>query len=147
MIAYEIQLRYVIRDKIQSEKQSKKNIFCWEKNFVRKKYLSQISSRTDSNQSELSRTNQCLSQQLSGIYLYIPQEEKSTGCQQGYLDSKLDCPKLHSLVPYRLQHNFIPQWKSQVALLGQYTTLSGCLSKFQIAMATGQVLISYTELF
>ena len=41
MIAYEIQLRYVIRDKIQSEKKNffRKKDFCWKKNFVRKNCL------------------------------------------------------------------------------------------------------------
>ena len=51
MIGYEIQLRYVIRDKIQSEKK----IFCLKKKTVRKLF-----SPTGSNQSELSST-------LSGI--------------------------------------------------------------------------------
>ena len=57
MIASEIQLRYVIRDKIQSETKSSKTqnsvrdkiqseikfslgiSFCWKKNFVRKKFV------------------------------------------------------------------------------------------------------------
>ena len=37
MIAYEIQLRYVIRDKIPSEKKSEKNIFLLEKKNYQKK--------------------------------------------------------------------------------------------------------------
>ena len=36
MIAYEIQLRYVIRDKIQSKKKSEKKIFCQKKNYLRR---------------------------------------------------------------------------------------------------------------
>ena len=77
MIAYEIQLRYVISDKIQSETNSvqdkiqsekksslRKNrakiLFSWKKIFV-KKYFSQTLSRISSVQSELSWTNQCLS--------------------------------------------------------------------------------------
>ena len=67
MIAYEIQLQYVIQDKIQS----KKNIFCREKKFDEKKIvrknLSRTFSRISSAQSELSRTNRCVSS-LSGIY-------------------------------------------------------------------------------
>ena len=79
MTACEIQLRYVIRDKIQSETKSSlrqnlskiffvSKIFCLEK-IVRKKFdrmLSQISSE----QSVLSQKNRCLSS-LSGIF--IPQ--------------------------------------------------------------------------
>ena len=73
MIAYQIQLRYVIREKIQSETKnsvrnkiqsktkSEKNVFLLEKNFVRKtivrKKLSQTLSQISSVQSELSRTN------------------------------------------------------------------------------------------
>ena len=67
MIAYEIQLRCVIRDKIQSETTSSPRQFFSQKKFVGKKNLSQILSQTDSNQSELSRTNQYLSS-LSGTY-------------------------------------------------------------------------------
>ena len=80
MIAYEIQLRYVIRDKIQSKTnsvqdkiQSEKK-FCWKKNFIGKK--SQVCSQTEFclrfpvHFFELSRTNRCLSS-LSGMY--IPQ--------------------------------------------------------------------------
>ena len=74
MIAYEKQLRYVIRDKIrdkiQSEKKSKKKIFCQKKFCWKKlleKNLSQMLSQISSAQSELSRTNRCLSS-LSGIY-------------------------------------------------------------------------------
>ena len=37
MFAYEIQLRYVIRDKIQSEKKSEKNFFVRKKDFCDKK--------------------------------------------------------------------------------------------------------------
>ena len=82
MIAYEIQLRYVIRDKIQSETKflKKKKIIekksCWGKsswtefclilNFILVQILSWISSAFF----ELSRTNRCLSS-LSDIY--IPQ--------------------------------------------------------------------------
>ena len=77
MIAYKIQLRYVIRDKIQSKTKFnlRKNLgikkivgkkLSEEKKIVRKK-MSQILSRTDSNQSELSLTNQCLSS-LSGTH-------------------------------------------------------------------------------
>ena len=54
MIAYEIQLRYVIRDKIQSEKKIEKKSFC------QKKKLPQILSQTDSNQSELSQDKSML---------------------------------------------------------------------------------------
>ena len=57
------------RDKIQSEKKSEKKIFLSEKN-CQKKNLSWMLSRISSAQSELSRTNRCLSS-LSGIY--IPQ--------------------------------------------------------------------------
>ena len=89
MIAYEIQLRHVIRDKIQSEtkfsqrqnpvqdkfqseKKSKKNFFT-KKIFVRKKILSETNlsqtlSQISSAQSELSQTNQCLSS-LSSMYV------------------------------------------------------------------------------
>ena len=42
MIAYEIQLRYVIRDKIQSEKKSEEKIFCWKKELSEKKFVSDI---------------------------------------------------------------------------------------------------------
>ena len=49
---------YVIQDKIQSENKSQKNCFC-------QKRIAQILSQTDSAQSELSWTNQCLSS-LSG---------------------------------------------------------------------------------
>ena len=66
MIAYEIQLWYVIRDRIQSEK----NIFLSEKKktnkLSEKKNLSQMLSWISSAQSELSRTNRCLSS-LSGM--------------------------------------------------------------------------------
>ena len=41
MIAYEIQLRYVIRDKIQSKKKSEKNFFV-RKKFVGKKLQKKI---------------------------------------------------------------------------------------------------------
>ena len=44
MIVYEIQRRYVIRDKIQSKKKSEKKIFCQKRNFVRKKFFSDIVS-------------------------------------------------------------------------------------------------------
>ena len=74
MIAYEIQLRYVIRDKIQSETKSEKKNFCQKKDFVKKKLseknLSHTLSQITSVQSELSRTNRCLLS-LSGVY--IPQ--------------------------------------------------------------------------
>ena len=75
MIAYEIQLRYVIRDKIRSETNSvkdkiweffyRKNIlgFCLGLNFVSDFQCAFL---------ELPRTNRCLSS-LSGIY--IPQEK------------------------------------------------------------------------
>ena len=60
MVAYEIQLRYVIRDKIQdkiqSETKSEKNIFCQKKN-CQKIFLSQMLSRISSAQNELSQTN------------------------------------------------------------------------------------------
>ena len=65
MIAYEIQLRYVIRDKIQSETKSsprknpRKIFVCWKKNF-QKKYLSQMLSWISSAQSELSRDKSML---------------------------------------------------------------------------------------
>ena len=79
MTAYEIQLWYVIRDKIQSETKSsltqnsvqeKILDFC----FVRKKncqklFLSQMLSRISSVQSELSRTNRCLS--ISGFQVSV----------------------------------------------------------------------------
>ena len=39
IIAYEIQLQYVIQDKIQSEKKSEKKIFCRKNNFARKKIV------------------------------------------------------------------------------------------------------------
>ena len=62
MIAHECQLRYVIRDKIQSEKKIflSEETFFVKKLFIGKK-LSRILSQNDGNQSELSRTNQCLS--------------------------------------------------------------------------------------
>ena len=41
MIAYEIQLWYVIQDKIQSKKKCEKKIFCQKKKFVRKKNCQQ----------------------------------------------------------------------------------------------------------
>ena len=75
MIAYEIELRYVIRDKIQSETKSstrqnsvrdkiqsktkfslRKN---WEKKFCWKKNLSGTLSQISSVQSKLSWTNRC----------------------------------------------------------------------------------------
>ena len=68
MIAYEIQLQYVIRDKIQcetktsvqdeiqSETKSEKKNFLSVKNFVRKKLLQMLSRIS----SELSQTNRCL---------------------------------------------------------------------------------------
>ena len=48
MIAYKIQLQYVIRDKIQSETKSKKFFpdkvfFCWEKIFTGKKFSDFVS--------------------------------------------------------------------------------------------------------
>ena len=60
MIAYEIQLQYVIQDKIQSEKESEKKNFIRKKNLSKKiseKKLSQMVSWISSVQSELSRTN------------------------------------------------------------------------------------------
>ena len=78
MIAYEIQLLYVIRDKIRDKIYFETN-FCQEKNLLEKK-LSWILSQTEFclgrclrfpvHFSELSWTNQCLSS-LSGMY--IPQ--------------------------------------------------------------------------
>ena len=69
MIAYEIQLRYVIRDKIQSEKKSEKNKFVREK-FCRKKICLGHCLGFPVHFLELSLTSRCLSS-LSGIY--IPQ--------------------------------------------------------------------------
>ena len=79
MIAYEVQLQYVIWDKIQFETKNSVRDKIQEKHFLlekkivqkkkklpEKKMLSWISSA----QSELSRTNRCLSS-LSGIF--IPQ--------------------------------------------------------------------------
>ena len=70
MISYEIQLRYAIQDKIQSKKKFEKMIFCQKKYFVRKKIVRKriVSdvSQISSTQSELSRTNRCLSS-LSGM--------------------------------------------------------------------------------
>ena len=68
MIAYEIQLRYVIRDKIQSEKKLSGKKFYRKKNCH--KNLPRTLSQIFSVQSELSRTRRCLSS-LSGMY--IPQ--------------------------------------------------------------------------
>ena len=70
MIAYEIQLQYVIRDKIQSENFFLTIFFLLEKNFIGKKILSEkknsrILSRTEFCLRfpvcffELSRTNRC----------------------------------------------------------------------------------------
>ena len=78
MIVYEIQLRQnerqnSVRDKIQSETNfslRKNPRFFVRKQIVRKK-LSEMLSPISSAQSELSRTNRCLSS-LSGVY--IPQQ-------------------------------------------------------------------------
>ena len=74
MIAYKIQLRYVVRDKIRDKIQSETKFsvrkirekdFLSEKKFVSKKIvgknLSQTLSWISTAQSELSRTNRCLS--------------------------------------------------------------------------------------
>ena len=67
MIAYEIQLRYVIRDKIQSRiKFVGKKILLEKK--LSKKNLSWTLSQISRVQSELSRTNRCLSS-LSDTYM------------------------------------------------------------------------------
>ena len=68
MIVYEIQLRYVIRDKIQPVKKSENKIFLSGKKIFHKKKLSQMLSRISSAQSELSLTNRCLSS-LSDIFM------------------------------------------------------------------------------
>ena len=63
MITYEIQLRYVIQDKIQDKRQNpaREKNFCQKNNFVRKKIVRKKLSRTlpwiSSVQSELSQTN------------------------------------------------------------------------------------------
>ena len=82
MIAYEIQLRYVIRDKIHSETKfslrknlRKSLVFFVKQKIVRKKILSWTLSQISHAQSELSRTNRCLSS-LSGKY--IPQLFKTS---------------------------------------------------------------------
>ena len=86
MIAYEIQLRCVIRDKIQSETKSDnffsdKISFCWEKIFIGKNILLEkkilrfclgLNFVLDFQCAlfELSQTNRCLSSQ-SGIYVAL----------------------------------------------------------------------------
>ena len=74
MIACEIQLWYVIpdkiRDKIQSEKKIREKEFFVGKQNCQKKNLSRTLSQISRLQSELSQTNRCLSL-LSGTY--IPQ--------------------------------------------------------------------------
>ena len=72
MIAYEIQLWYVIRDKIQSDTKYEKNIFCQKK--IVTKNLSWTLSQISSVQSELSRINRCLSS-LSGTCIPLQASE------------------------------------------------------------------------
>ena len=87
MIAYEIQLRYVIRDKIRDKIQSDtkfslRQIFFCQKKILSEKKLSQILSQTEFCLGhylefssvfffELSRTNQCLSIKVLSIMFII----------------------------------------------------------------------------